>query len=534
MVQRGRPKGSKDKVRRQRPGSSIPVVSSAPSSLDIITSFSEKQQVAIRQFMSHKFTLFGGAVGGGKSYFIRWSSIWYLMYLAAEWKLPNPRGMVCSSTYKTLADRQMSRFAEEIPSSLGKFYSKHSYHQESFILAPQFGGGVIHFRNLDDPDKYKSNEYAFIAVEEASENDLGTFNALRRRLRCPGLPDGFCRMLLGSNPGGIGHGWLKALFMDGLFGKEWAGHEQEFAFVKSLVEDNPFVDPSYKASLDTLPDLERRALRDGDWNVFAGQAFSHVSELTHGIEPYPIPDNAQITMTYDWGMGSPFSIGWWFTDNDGRVIRFAEWYGSASGGSNRGLNLTDEQVALGVKEREREMGFWDEDGNPTRDIDRLTGHDCFARRSSSASGLGPSTAEVWAKHGMFLRQGDHNRELGYRQMHERLKIPEPVLAGESEGLPPALRPLPMMVAFEGRCPEFFRQLSNLPTDPTKNHNDVNTKAEDHLYDECRHIAMSRPLTPAEPEEIYTTRGALVRATVAGLIGGRKNDLFYPEEALETR
>lgn len=498
-------------------------VAVAPSDLGIIERFTEKQLLALRAFLTHKYTLYGGALGGGKSYLLRWVALWYAIYLACVRKVKLPKILIVSSSYRTLADRQTSKIEEEFPSYLGKSYSKHAQYRECFIISARYGSGVILFRSLDDPDVFKSGEYCAIFGEEFSENSYPIFDKLRQRLRFSGLDDDWCRMLLVSNPGGVGHGWLKGMFMDGIRGPEWTGHEAEFSFVPANVDDNPHVSVGYRRSLDTLPELERRAMVYGDWSVFAGQAFSHVNEMTHGIDPVPVPENSPILMTYDWGMGSPFSIGWWFVDNDGRLVRFAEWYG-ASRADNRGLNLTDSEVAAGVKDREKEWGWWDGNGHPTREIDRIAGHDCFVRRVSATYGAGPTTNDVWGEAGMYLRRGDIAREAGYRAMHERLKLPAAVdgIVGR-----------PMMVAFK-TCENFFRKLSNLPTDPLKGHNDVDTKAEDHLYDECRLAATARPLLPEVPEAEFTTRGARDRAIVEGRFKPGDGDGYaYPEAAMET-
>lgn len=521
MGQRGRPKGTKNGC--SKAALAVPVYEPLPGELDILGTFTPKQQEATVAFLSHKYTLYGGALAGGKSYLLRWLAAWYTMLLAVGWGLKVPKVLIVSSTYRTLTDRQTSKIKEEFPSWLGDSYSRHSQYQECFIFKPKWGGGVILFRGLDDEEIFKSGEYAAIFGEEFGENTYPIFDKLRQRLRTTGLPDRMCRMLLVANPGGVGHGWLKGMFMDNIRGPEWNGHEDEFAFVKSTVYDNPHVSPGYRKSLETLPELERRSKLDGDWNVFAGQAFSFVNELTHGVNEVPVPENAPILMTYDWGMGSPFSIGWWYVDNDGRLTRFHEWYG-AHQADNKGLNLTDSQVIDGVIEQEKKWGWWDGNGACIREIDRITGHDCFVRRSSAQTGLGPTTAEVWANAGMYLRKGDIARESGYRAMHERLKVPPPI-EGRAQ--------LPMMVAFRS-CTHFFRTLSNLPTDPAKNHNDVDTKAEDHLYDECRLAAMSRPMLPSEPEEKYTTQGARDYATLEGKIGTADNSKYaFPDEALQT-
>ena len=65
------------------------------------------------------------------------------------------------------------------------------------------------------------------------------------------------------------------------------------------------------------------------------------------IDPIPVPEYAPIYMTFDWGFGAPFSVGWWWVDADGRLIRFAEWYGW-NGEINKGLRLEDSRIAEGI------------------------------------------------------------------------------------------------------------------------------------------------------------------------------------------
>src|SRR2546429_390909 len=100
---------------------------------------------------------------------------------------------------------------------------------KEFILAPEYGSGVIMLRNLDDPSKYLSTEFAAVAVDELTRDDLQTFNDLRLRLRWPEVDR---PLFLGaSNPGGIGHAWVKQYWLDADFPIELKDLAHEFAFV---------------------------------------------------------------------------------------------------------------------------------------------------------------------------------------------------------------------------------------------------------------------------------------------------------------
>jgi hypothetical protein len=108
-------------------------------------------------------------------------------------------------------------------------------------------------------------------------------------------------------------------------------------------------------------------------------------------------------MTFDWGYGRPFSIGWWWCDGDNRLYRFAEWYGWA-GVPNEGLRLPDTLIAEGIKEREAKLGI------SNSAIIRLAGPDCWNKKPDyKGGGQGPSTEEVFSGYGIYMSPGDPSR-----------------------------------------------------------------------------------------------------------------------------
>ncbi|MFH2076570.1 MAG: phage terminase large subunit, partial [Pseudomonadota bacterium] len=427
-----------------------------------------------------KFLLFGGAMGGGKSYFLRWFAARFLLRISAEKGLKNVPVMLACEDYPSLKDRQLSKIMIEFPEYLGKFYSDHKVYGACFLMRPEYGEGVICFRNLDDPSKYQSAEFSAILIDELTKNTYQNFNDLRTRLRWPGLNDMECPFVAGTNPGGIGHGWVKQLWMDKSFPIEWIkpiDYRPAFKYIPSLADDNPFLDESYWKMLETLPPMMRKAYRYGDWEIFIGQAFPELARHTHSYKKadFPVPSYSFILQTMDWGFGAPFSIGWWHTDNDGRLYRFAEWYGW-SGMANEGLRLTDESIADGILEREAVLGL------QGKTIIRKAGPDCFNKKPNyKGGGQGPSTAEVFRGKGLILSPADPDRKLKIRQFRERLR------PADYAGNPVT----PMMLIEEG-CEHFFRTMGGLVNDKN-NIEDVDTDGEDHVYDEACHACMSRPM-----------------------------------------
>ena len=432
-----------------------------------IAKFQPRQIELCKQFDTglYKFLLYGGALGGGKSYGLRWFAVRFLMMIFAKYGLTWVNVMLACENYPALKDRQLQKISREFPDWLGKNYTDHKDYGRCFILSPEYGNGIICFRNLDDPAKYASSEFAAILVDELTKNDYDVFTFLRQRLRWPGLKDIECPFVGGTNPGSVGHGWVKALWMDRIYGDEWAptfeqpiDYREQFCYIPSKADDNKYIDATYWGMLNTLPEAIRKAFRDGDWNVFVGQAFREWSPPMHVVDgDLPVPDNAPIVMTYDWGFGAPFSIGWWWIDNDGRVYRFDEWYGW-NGSPNQGLRMTDTDIAKGIIAKEKGLGIWG------RVNSRLAGSDCFQKRPNYlGGGQGPSTMEVFRDNGLTLRPADDkNRIAKIKQMHERLRHDQD---------------MPMMKVYPN-CKQFIRTLPNLVVDEN-NIEDVNTKGEDH-------------------------------------------------------
>lgn len=454
-----------------------------------IAKFTTRQMEAVRQLDSGlvKFLLYGGALGGGKSYFLRWWSIRRLQILARYWGIKQPVGMLACEDYPSLKDRQLSKIAREVPAWIGKMHSDHKDFGRCLILREQWGGGVLCFRNLDDPSKYASAEFCFVCIDELTKNPYEIFDHVRTRARWKGLPDIECQFVAGTNPGSIGHAWVKQFWMDKLFPPEWINpvdYRATFAYVPSLADDNPHLDPGYWAMLETLAPNLRKAFRHGDWDIFLGQAFPELNRTVHMIEPMPIPRGAHIYNTFDWGFGAPFSFGWWWVDGDGRVYRFAEWYGW-NGQPGQGLRLADSDIARMAIAKEREiLPEWAESAN----IQRLCGPDCFSKKPDyKGGGQGPSTAEIFAqvgeqlRHQFIFRVGDPSRALKIRQFHERLRCTD------KDGN--QIRP---MLQVYSTCDHFFRTISGLVQDE-HNIEDIDTTGEDHVFDESCHIAMARPL-----------------------------------------
>jgi len=451
---------------------------SSQSDLDFdndLASFLPKQKETVSWLdKGMKYVLYGGALGGGKSRFLRWYAVRFLLNCYYRWGFKNVNVMLACEDYPSLKDRQLQKISIEFPAWLGRSHVDHRDYGRCFILEKCFGSGVICFRNLDDPSKYASAEFAAILVDELTKNDYETFNFLRTRLRWAGIADQDCKFIGATNPGSVGHAWVKQLWIDRDFPREFyqeLDYRPLFHFVPSRADDNPYLDQAYWSMLNTLPERMRKAFRDGNWDLFVGQAFTEWRQAYHIIKPLPhVPENLQHYMTFDWGFGAPFSLGWWFVDNDGRLVRFHEWYGW-TGQPNTGTRMADSEIAEGILKREERWGI------AGRKIERLAGPDCFSKRPDyKGGGQGPSTADVFREYGIYIKPGDPDRKHKIKAFHERLRI-----RNEEE--------LPMMVVTE-ECKHFIRTIPTL-VQAENDIEDIDTDSEDHVYDEACHIVMEK-------------------------------------------
>ena len=224
-----------------------------------LCNFTQKQKEALEAVKKYKYVLYGGSMGSGKSHWLRWMAIYWLLYLSLKYKAKGIRAGLFCEDYGSLNDRHISKIRMEFPKGLGTYNEQ----RHEFTLHPHFGSSTLAFRNLDDPSKYVSSEFALIAVDEISRNPYSMFSILRTRLRWVGIPE--VRFISASNP--VGEPWVKRYWIDRNFPPEEKESDQ-FAFVKALPTDNPHLTEDYFKGLESLSESERKAYLEGDWSAF--------------------------------------------------------------------------------------------------------------------------------------------------------------------------------------------------------------------------------------------------------------------------
>lgn len=420
----------------------------------------DRQRDAFRASLTHRFTLYGGAAGGGKSYWLRWWCLRELLRLYALTGIKGLRVGLFSMDYPTLTDRQISRINAEFPASLGKL-AKTQADGYNFKLADRFGGGTIALRNLDDPSKYRSAEFAGIAVEELTENQLQTFNDLRFRLRWPGIDRP--SFVAATNPGGDGHGWVKALWVDSDFKDmpELLPLKSEFAYVPAKATDNSHLTSQYYQDLLTLPEQMRKALAEGDWNVFAGQFFREWTESVHVVEPFEIPWHWRIKRSGDWGYKDPSAFLWTAVAPDGSLYVVGEWYGS-------GYSIRDQAAAI--------LAF--EQG---RNVEKIGVIDDQAFQTT---GIGTPIADQFREYGVYwspCTKGPGSRVAGWNLIRKALQY--------TRGPEGEITRQPLLKVFRGAAPKLCQSIPVLVHDKNKVE-DVSDKTDfDHSPSALRYLLM---------------------------------------------
>lgn len=424
--------------------------------------------------------LYGGAAGGGKSDAL-------LAEAVRQVHIPHYSAIIFRKTVPQLSeliDRSRRLYSAAFPGAV--------YHaSEHYWQFPS--GAKIYFGSMQyakDRINYQGRRYDFIAFDELTHFTWEEYSYMFSRNR-PSGPGTRVYIRAATNPGGIGHSWVKERFITAAPPLTPITEEYQIpspdgktvtmtrsrVFVPSTVFDNKILlqnNPEYLANLSMLPTADRDALLYGSWDSFDGQVFTewrndpaHYEDMrfTHVVEPFRIPKSWQIYRGFDFGYTRPFSVGWYAADRDGRLYRIREYYG-CSGRPNDGVRFEPARIAEEIRTIEQD--------DPNLKGRSIIG---IADPSIFDGSRGRSVAEVMEKSGVYWRPGDNARIAGKMQYHYRL-------AFDGEGIP-------MLYIFK-TCRNFIRTVPALTYD-TCDVEDIDTAGEDHIYDECRYVLMHIPI-----------------------------------------
>ena len=354
-----------------------------------------KQAEFFRSTARH--TAYGGARGGGKS----WAMRRKLVLLALNY--PGLNALIMRRTLPELRENHVIPLLKEL-----KGAAKYNAAERVFKFPNGSRLRLGYCDSASDVYQYQGQEYEVIGLEEAThftEEQMQFLTTCNRTVRRDFSP----RMYYTCNPGGIGHGWVKRLFIDRTYRR--GERAADYAFIPARIYDNPALitaDPEYLRQLENLPEELRRAYLDGDWDVLAGHFPGEFSRAKHVIQPFELPSWwRRLPLPIDWGYNDPCAVLWHAVDGEGRVYTYRELY----------LRYTRaDQVAERIR---RGIGGGGYSLHPLRR--RICGRSGGAVPEGQRLAIeGESIAELFSLSGVPLTPADDSRIAGWRRVRSYL------------------------------------------------------------------------------------------------------------------
>ena len=453
------------------------------------------------------YTCYGGAKGGGKTWAVRVKAI-----LGA---LTNDgiKILIMRQTYPELQENHITPILKMVPPEVASYNATN--HIMNFVNGSTIKFG--HWAGEESEQEYNGLEYDWIFIDEATQFTERAFQFLGGCLR--GVNDFPKRMYLTCNPGGVGHSWVKRLFIKRQFrvdpdNPEASENPKDYVFIPATVDDNVALAKTqggkqYVRMLAQMPEDLRKAYRYGDWDAIEGGSyFSEFSEATHVCKPFKIPDHWKRYRSFDYGLDK-FHCLWWAVDEDGRAWCYREY-------GRKGLIVQEAAAIM----REHTL--------PGENI--ITTYappDMWSRQKDT----GRTMAELYMQNGINITRSDNNRVQGHMVMKEMLapipvrdrflfehyggeeaenikKVTEnlskegkaAVEKGIGEIVVEAVRKVPdklPAMMFFNNCREIIEDIQEIQHDEA-NPNDCAKEPHDitHSIDACRYFAINRKL-PAE-------------------------------------
>ena len=350
-----------------------------------------------------RYTAYGGARGGGKSDVAREKAILLCLRYAGI------QVLFLRRTYPELKENHLLP-AQRILGDAAKYNGV----DKAFIFQ---NGSRLKFgycKNEADLLQYQGQAYEVIFLEECTQFPEIVFTTLTESNRSSGLmKEKFePRMYLTCNPSGVGHAWFKRRFVD----REYRRTErpEDYVFIQASVYDNPWLlenSPDYVRALENLPEDRRRAMLDGDWNVFAGQYFPEFKREHHVCQTFEIPNDWARYRVFDYGfdMFACYTVA---VDPEDHAYFYKEIYEGRDkkdefGNEGKGLTIAE------AAERMRAIESPDE-----HIIATFAPPDMWNRRQDT----GQSAADIFASYGVPITRTDNRRILGWLAVKDWLRV----------------------------------------------------------------------------------------------------------------
>lgn len=337
-----------------------------------------------------KYTAYGGARGGGKT----WASSRKAIGGALRW--PGIKILMIRREYDDMRNSLIEPMLAILPQEIATYNG-------TLNIIYFVNGSTIKFGNMPGygaavAGKYQGQEYDWIFMEEATQFTEQEFRGLGACLR--GVNKIPKRFYLTCNPGGVGHHWVKRLFVS----REFRNGENpdDYCFIKATVEDNKDLmesSPDYVQALDLLPEDIRNAHRYGDWDALAGTYFSEFRPELHTCKPFRIPDEWPRYRAFDYGLDM-FACLWIAVDFSGRCYVYREYCESD-------LVVSDAaRVMRACTPPEERVSF------------TIAPPDMWNRQKDS----GKNMAELFMQNGIGLLKASDSRIQGWLALKELMKL----------------------------------------------------------------------------------------------------------------
>lgn len=418
------------------------------------------------------FVGYGGARAGGKSHAARQKAVGMAYFY------PGIRILMVRCHYPELEENLIRPILRWVPAEL------YSYNGSSHLMTFS-NGSIIKFGHWDGDaaeNEYQGLEYDIVFIDEATQLSERAFKYLTSCVR--GVNDFPKRMYLTCNPGGVGHRWVKRLFIDKNYKTNCDDPEEnedpaDYTFIFATLDDNPYIRksaPMYAKQLASLPPDLKAAHRYGDWNALSGSYFKNFTDANVHKE-FKIPSDWPVYRSFDYGLDM-LSVCWWAVDTDGRCWCFRHFEKSG---------LVIEDAAKNVNEHTL----------PTeKPVCTYAPPDMWAKSKETGKGMN----ELFAQYGLAIVKASNNRVQGHMIMKDMLSpipLKDPYVKKLYGDKAPDM--LPGLMFFD-TCEKVIDDIKDIQADD-KNLNDCAKIPHDvtHSVDAVRYFVISR-VAAAEKEQ----------------------------------
>jgi Terminase large subunit, T4likevirus-type, N-terminal len=409
--------------------------------------------------------LYGGAAGGGKS---------CAFVMDAIWNASNFPGMKIGCFRRTYNELEESFLAELAKRDFARPLGAKWNATAKVLKFPN--GSIINFsyaENLQDASRILGGEYQAFYIDEASLMLPAVIQHIEERLRSGNKLVPVIGLRLATNPGGVGHKYLKDRFVNPTkrgkhIHKERVGESDLFrtiAFIPAKASDNPHINEGYNVILNSIPDPQRRAaMRDGDWDAMVGQFFEQWSYIKHVVRSFDIPKEWPRYSGIDYGYAAPYAVIWVAVDQDSRVWVYREVYATKVNADDQARIILESERSAGEYEviRVADPSMWGHRGTPL------------------------SIADIYGLEGCGIMPADNDRINGWARVHAFLNDGPACEIHRAQGL----KTCPMLHVFEDKCPMFIETIPALPRSAVKPDDAETRNVDDHLADALRYVCMA--------------------------------------------